>query len=251
MHCRIHVVSLSDTVCVEAACALTMFLPRYAGGGPAQVHEARSMQQVAHHPLAAVQGHYCREPDVVAAVVQRLIASGAPPCAALLPDNIIAEVYRRVQTVLGKGAHGEVRLADMRTAGELHVVKYFMNQGDDEHEAKLLRELKHPNIVKLLEVYMPTAVAERPQIVLALTAADCDLYRLMKMRPHQRLSDMLASRQLAEALAHMHSKRIVHRDLKPANILLVIDGDGAGGIQLQVADFCATRLLFDTLHCRV
>jgi serine/threonine protein kinase len=59
------------------------------------------------------------------------------------------------------------------------------------------------------------------------------------------------ARQLAEALAHMHSKRIVHRDLKPANILLVIDGDGAGGIQLQVADFCATRLLFDTLHCRV
>ena len=56
---------------------------------------------------------------------------------------------------------------------------------------------------------------------------------------------------MAEALAHMHSKRIVHRDLKPANILLVIDGDGAGGIQLQVADFGAARLLLDALHCRV
>jgi serine/threonine protein kinase len=57
--------------------------------------------------------------------------------------------------------------------------------------------------------------------------------------------------QWAEALAHMHSKRIVHRDLKPANILLVIDGDGAGGIQLQVAYFGAARLLLDALHCRV
>jgi serine/threonine protein kinase len=208
----------------------------------------KTMRKVPRHLPAAVQG---RDHNVAAAAAQRLIASSASTGAAMLPD-MFAEVYCHVQTTLGKGAHGEVRLAEMRTTGELHAVKCFMKRGDGEHEAKLLRTLKHPNIIKLLEVYMPTAA--RPQIVLAFTAADCDLYRLMKMKPHLRLSDMLASslaRQLAEALAHMHSKRIVHRDLKPANILVVIDGDCAGGIQLQVADFGAARLLPDAVHCRV
>lgn len=32
------------------------------------------------------------------------------------------------------------------------------------------------------------------------------------------------SKQIAEALKHMHDKRIMHRDLKPANIFLTLDG---------------------------
>jgi NIMA (never in mitosis gene a)-related kinase len=32
------------------------------------------------------------------------------------------------------------------------------------------------------------------------------------------------TKQLAEALQHMHEKRIIHRDLKPANILIFNDG---------------------------
>ena len=51
-------------------------------------------------------------------------------------------------------------------------------------------------------------------------------------------------RDVASALAYLHSSRIVHRDLKPENLLVVYgkDGGGGGGVaaaapSLKLADF--------------
>jgi hypothetical protein len=62
--------------------------------------------KVTRHTLAAVQGPSCREPDVAAAAVQRLIASGA-------------EMYCRAQAVLGKGARSLVHIClERRLSGQ-------------------------------------------------------------------------------------------------------------------------------------
>ncbi len=169
------------------------------------------------------------------------------------PADLLSQVYHnKARHVLGKGAHGEVRVLELRSTGEWHAAKYFTHQTDGEHEADLLKDLQHPGIIKLKQVYMPTHA--RAQIVLTFPTADTDLYRLMQRRPDRRLSDILAAslaRQLAAALAYMHSQRVVHRDLKPENLLLVVDGDRDGAMQLQITDFGHARRLPDAKPCRL
>jgi len=95
----------------------------------------------------------------------------------------------------------------------------------------LLRELKHPNIVKLLEVVHTTN-----KLHLVFEFLDQDLKRYIdsvnKVEPLLAKSYMF---QLLRGLNFCHCRRILHRDLKPQNLL--IDKSGV----LKIADFGLAR----------
>ncbi len=88
-------------------------------------------------------------------------------------------------------------------------------------EAGILRELKHPNIVKLIE-YRTDPV---PMLVLEFCELG-DLNRLMakagKLDPATAL-EIIIPITSALAKAHSHTPPIIHRDIKPGNILLTRD----------------------------
>ncbi len=99
-----------------------------------------------------------------------------------------------------------------------------------KHEAILIDQLNHPNIVK---------VYERGE-------HDQQIYIVMELLPDRSLAEALRGGplaiplvvsigiQLADTLAAIHAKGIVHRDLKPENVMLI---EQEGGPLVKLLDF--------------
>jgi serine/threonine protein kinase len=87
-------------------------------------------------------------------------------------------------------------------------------------ELDILRRFPHPNIIALREVLYAAA----PQIAYTVTEF-ADAGTLESARPALSAAQLrYCVREIANGIAHLHSKRIVHQDIKPANILLSKSG---------------------------
>jgi len=95
-------------------------------------------------------------------------------------------------------------------------------------EIALLREMRHPNIVELKQVYH---TANNCYIITEYCeGGDVAAHLKSKLRlPEQRALALL--RDLLNAYQHLVDKNILHRDIKPANAFLTADGT------LKLADF--------------
>lgn len=125
--------------------------------------------------------------------------------------------------------------------------KIRLEQDDDGvpstalREISLLKELSHPNIVRLLDVEHTQTPTQR--LYLVFEWVDQDLKRYMdevsRSSPQGgRMSAELVKsymHQLIDGLDYCHAVGVVHRDLKPQNLL--IDRQGT----LKIADFGLAR----------
>ncbi len=87
-------------------------------------------------------------------------------------------------------------------------------------EGEALRDLNHPNIVKMLDMFEHD---EKHYLVMEYMSGG-DLSDLIKQGaiPVEKCVDMAID--LADALTRAHRLDIIHRDLKPANVLIGDDG---------------------------
>ncbi|HEX3050194.1 MAG TPA: protein kinase, partial [Aggregatilineaceae bacterium] len=88
-------------------------------------------------------------------------------------------------------------------------------------EGEALRQLNHPNIVKMLD-----AVEEDGMHYLIMEyVGGGSLEDLLQQEPQLPISQVLEiALDLADALTRAHRLKIIHRDIKPANVLLAEDG---------------------------
>jgi len=125
-----------------------------------------------------------------------------------------------------------------------------------QREAEVVGELKHPNIVQLLDYKLED---ETPCIVMeyvpgpSLAAYMKALHEQKKRIPIGIVAKILKA--VASALDYAHAKGIVHRDIKPANVLLRSQENSVEvnytlpiDVEPVLTDFGLVRLLDSTSH---
>ncbi|VDD92556.1 unnamed protein product [Enterobius vermicularis] len=141
---------------------------------------------------------------------------------------------------IGEGTYGVVYRAFERKAGIEVALKKIRLDSDSEgvpstciREISILKELDHPNIVKLRDV-----IHAGSRLFLVFEYIDQDLKILMeKIKPKPIPLPYVKSFlwQLLQALSYCHTHRVVHRDLKPQNLLVSNEG------MIKLADFGLAR----------
>ncbi|KAJ3326736.1 Cyclin-dependent kinase catalytic subunit [Blyttiomyces sp. JEL0837] len=154
-----------------------------------------------------------------------------------MASKIVNELYEKIEKI-GEGTYGVVYKARDRTNNSIVALKKIRLETEDEgvpstaiREISLLKELRHPNIVKLLDI-----VHNDAKLYLIFEFLDLDLKKYMDSTTG--LSKTLVKsymHQLVSGINFCHAHRILHRDLKPQNLL--IDQLGT----LKLADFGLAR----------
>lgn len=148
------------------------------------------------------------------------------------------ERYQKLEKI-GEGTYGVVYMAKDRVTGEIVALKKIRLEAEDEgipstaiREISLLKELQHPNIVRLYDV-----VHTEKKLTLVFEYLDQDLKKYLDVCDQGLELVVMKSflYQLLCGVSYCHHHRVLHRDLKPQNLLINREGE------LKLADFGLAR----------
>ncbi|KAE9015603.1 Cyclin-dependent kinase [Phytophthora rubi] len=148
---------------------------------------------------------------------------------------------------VGSGTYGEVFKCQHKVTKDIVALKKLRPDVEKNgfpvtsiREMKILKYLKHPNIVELKEIVSssaPPKEGKKPPLYFAFEYMEHDLSGLLN---HPRVKFTRTQiqcymRQLLIGIAFMHRNKIIHRDIKASNLLLNNQG------MLKVGDFGLSR----------
>jgi len=154
--------------------------------------------------------------------------------------------YKKIKK-LGQGTYGIVWKAQNTITGNIVALKQIQLNSMDEgvpctaiREISLLKELQHPNIVRLIEIIQD----EDLNILIIFECCDFDLKQYMDIRGEGLLMLEIKNflSQLLNAVAFCHGRKVLHRDLKTQNLLINKDGS------LKLCDFGLARESLPSFH---
>ncbi len=157
-----------------------------------------------------------------------------------LPKATSSKASYRIVSRLESGGQGDVFLAhrDDGVFEQKVVIKRSLRPIEDvsvrqqmRQEMQILADLKHPNVVNLLDAGMDDT--QHPWMILE----HIDGLHIDQYIQHHRLSQSATislAIQVADALHHVHQQNICHLDIKPANILVE---DSQQSVRPVIIDF--------------
>ncbi|XP_071961963.1 cyclin-dependent kinase-like 1 [Antedon mediterranea] len=142
---------------------------------------------------------------------------------------------------IGEGSYGVVFKCKRKDTRQIVAIKKFVESEDDPlikkialREVRMLKQLKHENLVNLLEVF-------KRKRKLHLVFEYCEHTVLNELEAHPNgvpeESYMKIIYQTLKAVNFCHTHNCIHRDVKPENILLTKDGI------VKLCDFGFARIL--------
>ncbi|KAJ8767537.1 hypothetical protein K2173_017606 [Erythroxylum novogranatense] len=153
----------------------------------------------------------------------------------------------RIEEVIGKGSYGVVCSAYDTHTGEKVAIKkindIFEHVSDATRilrEIKLLRLLRHPDIVEIKHILLPPSRREFKDIYVVFELMESDLHQVIKANDDLTLEHyQFFLYQLLRGMKYIHTANVFHRDLKPKNILANAD------CKLKICDFGLARVAFN------
>jgi cyclin-dependent kinase-like len=147
--------------------------------------------------------------------------------------------------IVGEGyglgrTYGKVVKAVNKETGQFVAIKKFKDTEENQtvkrtalREIRILKMMKHPNIVSLLEVYH-----KNKRIYLVFEFVDSTILQEIEKRPSGLDSQMVKKLllQILLSINHCHSSGVIHRDIKPENLLVSSKG------LLKLCDFGFARI---------
>ncbi|CAL9170661.1 unnamed protein product [Musa hybrid cultivar] len=152
-----------------------------------------------------------------------------------------------VQEVIGKGSYGLVCSAIDTHNGEKVAIKkihdVFEHISDAARilrEIKLVRLLRHPDIVDIKHIMLPPSRKDFRDIYVVFELMESDLHQVIKVNDDLTWEHYkFFLYQLLRALKYIHTANVYHRDLKPKNIL------ANANCKLKICDFGLARVAFN------
>lgn len=157
---------------------------------------------------------------------------------------------------IGEGTYGQVWMGRDKSSGEIVALKKVRMDQEKEgfpvtaiRELKMLRSLRHENIVNLKEIVTGknqgrhSSHRNKHEIYMVFEYVDHDLTGLMDT-PGIRFTEAQVktyTKQLLSGLWYCHEREVLHRDIKGSNLL--IDNKG----NLKIADFGLARTFNDNV----
>lgn len=152
-----------------------------------------------------------------------------------------------VLSVVGEGAYGVVLKCRNKESGDICAIKKFKESDDDndevllkttQREVKILRMLKHTNIVTLIEAFK-----RKSKLYLVFEYVERNLLEVLESHVTGLDPELVKCYiyQLIQAIQWCHSNNVVHRDIKPENLLINVKTN-----TLKLCDFGFARVISQT-----
>jgi serine/threonine protein kinase/DNA-binding CsgD family transcriptional regulator len=209
--------------------------------------------------VAPLEAH--RSPDEstagLEATGQRLPRDNALEAPPLVPGERLAGRFTVLRLLArgGMGAVYECHDGTLRTRVALKLIRTDIASDAAalerfRREVLLARQVSHPNVCRVYELYQATTVAALPIhfLTMELLAGETLSQRLTRVGPLSTAEALPLLRQMCAGLAAAHAEGVIHRDFKPNNVMLVSRPERLEGrtqsTRVVITDFgvaCALR----------
>ncbi|CAI7720204.1 calcium-dependent protein kinase 3, putative [Plasmodium vivax] len=148
----------------------------------------------------------------------------------------LQDFYNLSEEPLGKGTYGCVykatdKLLKIQRAVKVVSKKKLKNVHRFRQEIDIMKNLDHPNVIKLLETFEDS---KQIYLVMELCTGGELFDRIVKKGPFSEMYTSFIMKQIFSVLNYLHIRNICHRDVKPENFLFF---DKSPESLIKVIDF--------------
>uniref|UniRef100_A0A8C2KXQ5 Calcium/calmodulin-dependent protein kinase IGa n=1 Tax=Cyprinus carpio TaxID=7962 RepID=A0A8C2KXQ5_CYPCA len=140
----------------------------------------------------------------------------------------------------GGGSFSEVYLVRERKTGNFYALKCVkkkqLHHSNLENEIRVLKSIKHDNVVGLEDFY---ETRTHYYLVMELVSGGELFDRILDRGVYTEKDASRVIKQVLEAVSYLHQNSIVHRDLKPENLLYYSPDENA---KIMISDFGLSKM---------